>query len=523
MIKPFFKTLTAIILCAVPAFSSAAWQEMEMIKYSDLRQNPVELTFTPSAEGILTVSEWTSNDPHLWTSPECLPSQYVEAIGGGYNRGTSNEAIFKYAVHPDQTYYCKAPESSTDDITAIQFNFEELSTEGIETITPGVPFKAYDQVMEFKATQTGLLGVTVSEYVHSLVGPTWSFLYTDLLHMNPVLTLDLDNPTYYLFPVEAGKTYYFYQNSSSNLTFTFEMDNNPVKVELTRINPEPGTVFDSVNFIGGCQVYFNPMRVNVGKATFSYTDTAGQEITLDVSTEMQGEAIGVLIYNAYKQALENAAPMSSCTITLQDVNYAGSPLSSSAVSGVVVENGSVSFSYIIDTPISIKDEIWPTVFEPYWPEGDPDGIALIEFTQDIAEVGGVIAMSGIHVYGTPPNENDSMDAYSIPFFYENNVLTIDFTGKRHEMTNTKEVTIMISGIFGVNGLHGTFDGYPVIQHYMPYSDIENGFVDLINMDPNAVYEVFDLNGTRVIEGNAKSLQNLKPGIYIINGHKILIK
>ena len=525
------KKLITICLAAVmgsTASISAAWEEMEMRMYSNLQQNPVELTFTPETDGVLTISVYGGfSDPYLFNSEACAESNFVTPING-YTYGWDSEIITQFALEAGMTYYSKAPINSADPIMDIAYAWEPIESDGIEVIKEGEAFKAYDKVMKFTASETGVLAVTVNPFVYGLVGSSgqdWSFLYTDANHTNCVAAInpsgeEIENGIIYYFEVRNGRTYYFYQDTSSSATFTFNMSYASTVVTLLDINPKPGKAFDPVNYIGGAQMFFSPQNVSYGAVTFSYIANDGNEVTYNVTTEPQSDAIGLLITPYYNEAMNNALEGTSCRITVNGVNYHDVPLTVSNIEGVTIEeDGTLTFEYLIESPISLVNAKWPSVIYAYWAEGDSQGIAELEFDGIIKKVGFVTMSMGRRYYNSPTE--DVFQMFDIPYTIDGNMLYIDFTGVERHDTTYKTVTIMVGAVVGENGLEAIFDGIPVLQAWMDYNN-DNATTGIVLSSQDDYYQVYNMEGMKILTTKDKeAIDSLPKGFYIINGQKVL--
>lgn len=537
--------------------ANAAWEEMQMKKYTDLQENPIELYFTPETDGLLIISKWEGySDPYLWTSEACDESSYVPAISD--KKGWEGETIYYMGLTAGTTYYSKAPLNEYDNIIAIEYTWEPASDENLKTITFGEPFSNYnpdytggaDQeqylVYKFTAEETGYISVLVNPYIWLMAGDTWSFLYTDMNHFNYVPVLNVAGEqsskgcTYY-FKVTEGETYYFYQNYSSDAKFTFSYaEASEIPLRLLNILPAPGQAFDPVNFIGGAQMFFTPTIVSFSKITFDYTKADGTEVSKNVNYEYYSDALMLNIYSLFNEAMEVVEPESKCTITLYDINFDGMPLTTSDVENVTFADGNLSFQYIFSKPIQLTNATWPKTIYAYWPEGEKAGLATLEFNMNVSTVGKILMVMGRQYYNSAPGGDDADQTPSFEiskYTVDEKTLTIDFTGVNRSVEGYDQVTIFVNGITGENGLELEFpmDAYdgsiPVIMNWLPYvnaeyesdGDSDDSGIENISSE-NTVFNVYNMLGAKVMTSYDKSqLRNLVPGIYIINGKKTVIK
>lgn len=246
--------------------------------------------------------------------------------------------------------------------------------------------------------------------------------------------------------------------------------------------------------------------------------------------------IGGESYPAFLNLLgEIAAAGGSFTLTVTDLMTAGTPVqfNTSGLDGVTVSNGTVNVTYsVIPAPKYQPDEsIWPSKFMSYWEPGDPDGIAILSFSMPIANVNNISLTMGF-VDPTLEVGNDFNVYVDIPYEVDGDKVIIDFTGQEW-CGDQKEVTVKVSNVVGTNGMNADFTGYSVsrnvLYEYLPYYKVGEHYpggdnpgdgpsgVNTIKMPTEKDSSIYTLDGVKITE------KNLRKGIYVVGGKKVLIK
>lgn len=151
----------------------------------------------------------------------------------------------------------------------------------------------------------------------------------------------------------------------------------------------------------------------------------------------------------------------SFTITVKDYKVNGLPVTGNAtgIPEVIVEEGTVSFSYkLTKAPAYMASEsTWPATFYSSWEKGDPAGMATLVFDQPISFVGEATLIMAAYTLGEIGGENTAR-TYPLKPVVEGNKVIIDFTGTEYIGT-TSIVSVFVMNARGENGLPSTFEEY----------------------------------------------------------------
>lgn len=339
----------------------------------------------------------------------------------------------------------------------------------------------------------------------------------------------------YAYEVTPDKTYFISLPMRSDATvtttvmFTFEaMETGEASLSLVEPNPTMASAFDYNTYNDVLFTCTQPIS-SFESVTFSYLD---QEInmegyarivgTVNTMTHLQVQVAAVGRTNFVAQAADAGAE--SFTITVTGLKAVGTDVTINATGNesIVVENGKVSVTYAVAQAASYEQELsyWPETFYEYWEEGNPTGIAKMVFTQPIARVSNASVTMGAVTPGTEGGEN-VYETYTIKPTIEGNTVFLDFTGFERP-SDARMATVVVTGVVGENGLIASLGGnvfykqIPFVAGTAPEGSV--GVESLIN-EGNLDGAVYNLNGVKVGE----SLEGLAPGIYILNGHKVLVK
>ena len=188
---------------------------------------------------------------------------------------------------------------------------------------------------------------------------------------------------------------------------------------------------------------------------------------------------------------------------------------------VLVDNGTVILNYACEEAPSYmaSESIWPETFYSYWSTGNPDGIATLVFDQPILSVGSANVVMAYAEPGAVGGEGE-VQSYNITPRIDGNKVILDFTGVVR-LSDTSQVTVGVENVIGENGLTATMTpGSVGLYKHISYVATE------APEDPSALESILKENETQVIYNlNGVKLEKNKliPGVYIINGKKVLVK
>lgn len=335
----------------------------------------------------------------------------------------------------------------------------------------------------------------------------------------------------YNYQITKGATYYISLplvnfNSASVAYFEWipgSAESEPEGVLSVNPMPEEDVNFE-YNTYTDITLWFNGLVTNFGEATLSYNE---ETITLKRPSQITTNVIPdkyikLVISDLISEIAEEGAK--NFTITINDVTVNGDPVTENFTENslVTVDNGVITLTYSIDmSPVYLaEDSLWPSMFYSFWPEGDPNALAVLEFSSNIKSVDYVSVIMG---QTFPGNISETeFPEYPLTPVIEGNKIILDFAGVVR-LADTSTVTINIMHVVGENGLTASLGTYGTIMcKYIPYSAEE------APQDPSAITTlpesrttgpVYNLHGVKV----ADSLNGLDKGIYILNGKKIILK
>ena len=465
-----FSCVVVMLFAFLPTAVSA--QSFEPVEYGKSYQiseaNPVYLTIELSSPGTLIVKQWGTSDSHIFTTKD--PAYIDLAVSpDGYSSNWEGGYDLPYEL-TSGIYYFIAP-FPYDDINEAIIQFEGFSSDNI--ISLGNSFVAGTNVPEwvFESKEKGILKVS-TDYKGDLISNS-HFLFNDVTHVNPLYSFKNEvtgQGSNYFFNIDGNSVYYFKYNSSPDVTFTFEMDNNATQpVTLTGIYPEPGEAFSVIDYQDGFQMIFNPKRVTFDNITFSYTPTGSNKIVTENVTNYRmvgDDTWRVEIASLYEEAVAQANG-SNCKITVYGVKYEGSPLSDTMVEGTVVENGNFSFEYLLASAPRLVSSNVPDPFYAYWSAGNPNSIATFTFDQPIKSAADASVIYAHAVPNAPTPGDNAPISYSVKPVINGNTVSYDFSGPHYDMDGKeippysysgKEITLFISSVQAETGLFADFDG-----------------------------------------------------------------
>ncbi|MCH5226469.1 MAG: hypothetical protein J1F16_01420 [Muribaculaceae bacterium] len=298
------------------------------------------------------------------------------------------------------------------------------------------------------------------------------------------------------------------------------------QVSVVTVEPAPSSnSYDPVTNYE-IMVYANQGITTFGEATISYNDT---ELTLEkglyAGTNGAPGAEGLQLKISYpglpvnyvKQAMEAGA--NSFTVKITDVMCGDEPVAESSLDNPYIEvnNGTITLEYGLSAPAVYlaDDSVWPATFYKYWAPGEMGSVAIMVFDQPVKEV---YEANVIMAHAEPSSPlPDGVEVYPLTPIIDGDTISFDLAGVERDSSRS-EVTIQVTTVTGENGLPADMGGgSPVFTLYLPYSAQEVGGVAGIATDANQANTIYNLNGVKV---NSEKPQ---PGIYIINGKKVVVK
>ena len=455
------------------------------------------------------------------------------------------------------SYYLEIPEgyftlgeTYVNAYEGYPFTYEGGNASDSNEIKTGVPFApAEDAVYTFTPSVSGSLTVKVDTYANYLWMPEGqsSFLYANENLSTPIkCDTYKENPGYtnYIFyNIEAGKTYYFSQWSyDGEVSFTFNMTEGEVVAGAILTNVIPSTesgLFDYVN-TPEIKLYASASITSWESVVLTSGTT---EVVLSEDPATYGVFTNGPLNNYWLQIGGNSFPEFKSllnevagngegvfTITITGLKAGDDLVTVNAVDqeGVTVTaEGTVVLTYEIAPAIEYlpKNSIWPETMYKEWPEGEPGGMAYVQFSETIASVGSV-EMFMIQTQAGANASSTEFNTYEIPYEINPampNQLILDFTGMTFE-GNTPYVTVKISSVkSALTGLTVDFSGdeyssVGALFKQIPYvatSAPTDGITSIKSLNADDV--IFNLQGVKV------NKNNLQKGIYIINGKKVTVK
>lgn len=264
-------------------------------------------------------------------------------------------------------------------------------------------FKAY--VGTFTPEQSGVMIMSGGE----------SAWYTDAEATN---MLDGESGGYvegkptYLYNVEGGHTYYF--------NAPFVMSNTVMRLsmggdaKLLSISPEEGSVYSPSGY-PYCDIAFSEpvtisgARISAGDKSKSVKVLTGNAT---LSVQLKEPVLSWLVDGTLSEGDE-------FTITIEGIK--------SKTGNLYNDNGLLNVTYKSSAkPAMLKSNTFPTTFNSYYAEGDPDGIFTLTFDTDMWAEGGKAVLG----YGSKEGEDSEYYQEEVPYTVNGKVVTVDMTGKR---------------------------------------------------------------------------------------------
>lgn len=300
------------------------------------------------------------------------------------------------------------------------------------------------------------------------------------------------------------------------------------QVGVSSVYPAPSaTEAYSYNLYYDITVSASEGITSFGTATFSYND---ESVTLE-----KGDYAGLngapdnyfLQLKISTPGLTNYAQMAmeagaeNFKITITDVMCGDTPVTENLTGNdnITVDNGTITLTYKVEAvPVYLPEEsYWPLNFYSYWAPGDPNGIAKLVFSKDVVSVYEVDVVMAEVAEGSE-GVDDSVDSYNLldKVSFSGNVMSIDFTGTQYDSFKSK-CTVIIKSVYGADGQPAILNGNSVtLYQVLNYLDETAGITSLEAVKEGN-NEIYNLKGVKV------SSNDLTPGLYIINGKKVLVK
>lgn len=434
-------------------------------------------------------------------------------------------------------------------IFAISISLMAISAKAQDVIIQGEPFvPKKDVVFEFTPKESGILVVQTNTYAYYgwLPTGTWSFLFNDYECTSPVKCTnysETENPqsTKYMFKgIEGGKTYYFMEGQYNLVEFTFTMDTSDEAFTEGVLNVTP-TTDEPINYVTTSEIHIECTSgvQSFGEVSIAYGDKVQVLDPHVYYIFINGPSLkrflqigGTNGAPAFKQLMLDilAAGEHSFTVTVNDLKAGTSADNAMLVTtddtgmeGVTVDNGTVTLQYeLLEAPQYLPMQSrWPNPFYNYWDEGDPNAVATLEFSMDIASVEEVTVIMG--PVSANSDVNDAIYAYyDVPaekIKVEGKSVKIDFSGE-YRVGNAGKVTVTVQNVKGTNGMPvdlGEWGRQLTMFEVLNYSNISapSTGVGELQSDPGSS-EIYNLQGLKMEN------TNLAPGIYIKEGKKIVI-
>lgn len=161
----------------------------------------------------------------------------------------------------------------------------------------------------------------------------------------------------------------------------------------------------------------------------------------------------------FDTAMDNADLLKGFSVVFEKVEVGDKPCTSTNLSSVDIDSeGTITINYLFPEISHFVDASWPEEFRQSWPEGDPRGIATLNFDGPVGDFMPILIYFG--TFGSddlPPLYTLSKQKVTL----EDNKMIIDFTGidyKNYSYTQNDVVTIRVEGVETPDGLPVYFRG-----------------------------------------------------------------
>lgn len=336
------------------------------------------------------------------------------------------------------------------------------------------------------------------------------------------------------FIVKRGDVYYLHLDFLGSLTCVFSLEAGATATaSITNIQPTPGGAYDTVNFHSSFNVVGSPSNLTTEGVTLTYVPAGESEATTieTANGSMDGDAYRCPASDIVRLLEANEiADGTDIVVTLLGTRANGSYVEEYTGPGreyvVVGEEGRVEITFTASTAPVPLSYSFPDPLYNRFAAGNPEAVGYIVYSSDIESVSEVSVVQGHIVQGGQTGGDNPPASVYIPasnVTVEGNTVYIDFGGVDLSDLPVGEVTLYIPGVLGTNGLYADYDGFSVGTYYLTLADGESGIGNVVG-NAEGVWSVYDLGGVNVLNAeNASMLRDLRPGIYVVNGRKVLLR
>lgn len=568
--KKVLKSLALVLTLTGISLPAAAQNEARLGEEETLSPTSY-LTYTPTEDGVLSAN--LSNGVFTMDGETANSFLYTSIDGDGSNdhpyEGINPVSMVlgnvdgwyatevSWEVSANTKYYLYLNDTQ---IVTLSFKAGEISSGGDNVIQLGVPFKAYEKVMEFTPENAGLLTIKANTYyVLDWCSPAGGgLLFTDANHQNKVDLECVDpdaTPLVFTYVVTGGTTYYLYNAAREDCMFTFTLDEVPTPA-LTYVNPGPGAIDAEGDDGNGVLIKFSPVTCDISNAHIKYTTVTDQIIDRDLVFDERGlegvdysynqdgtwkfQAV-TMAYNGYNntnkydhaQVWEPAKIGSQIVLTIK-ADLGGIPVTKNDTGyddGITItDEGVITITWTKPAEnIAVVSQTWPEKIYRLSPEGDPALMATITFNMDLSttQLPSVTYGFGQQYAGSPSGGDDPDPGAELPASnvkVDGKTLTINFSGidfgaVRDEQPNKNysTITIFVGNIFGADG-QKFVEQTPGFQKWITYVN-ENAPTLGISSIESSMKEkaIYNLQGVKVSEKDARN------GVFVIDGKKVMVK
>lgn len=278
----------------------------------------------------------------------------------------------------------------------------------------------------------------------------------------------------YVYNVTKGTTYYFTVKEElvmDPITFTFIMQKEALAPKVTWVYPDDGADTPyNLALAPELQLTFNLPKVTCDGVYMIYqTEQGEKKFQLDYTIIEYDSSWRINIMSAYNQIGDEIIKNSTFYVQIVNPMANGLHVTGDYVDG---ENVMIPYKYV---PMAVSTKYsWPNPFITFWPEGDPAGIAWIEFSQPLMPIEQLDKdhfECGIYA-GNDRESEDGMTPLAKPkLSVEGNTLYIDFTGVSRPCDKSV-VTVIISGILSQDNLPIFYNGNNAIDVELTYQRLE---------------------------------------------------
>lgn len=241
--------------------------------------------------------------------------------------------------------------------------------------------------------------------------------------------------------VTAGTRYYFKASgisSSTDYTFTAELQGEDTEIELTAVSPEEyssvsitGSGLITLTFNMGVSYDDATLYVNSSSASLSGTSSSEMIISLEVSDVVYGW-------------LTDGSAYEGDTLTLTVTGIC----SSDDETKVYGDDGTLTLHFLTPSlPLTLEEEKLPVTFLSYWEEGDEDGIIVLTFSDSVYAGDNATYTGGARLsYGNVGD--DDYYAEEVGIKVDGKTVTIDCTGKSRTLESMGAASLYVLDSYG---------------------------------------------------------------------------